>query len=254
VSVFGAYARYYDLLYRDKDYRGEAAHVDALIRAHAKRHESILELGCGTGGHAFVLAELGYKLHGVDLSEDMLARARARLAETPGARLQFSAGDARSVRIGSTFDVVISLFHVMSYQQKNADLAAAFQTARAHLEPGGIFLFDCWYGPAVLTDRPVVRVRRIEDEHTHVTRIAEPVLHATENIVDVNYQVFLRDKPSGEQTELTEQHRMRYLFSPEIELVLAASGFSLRYSAEWMTGKPLSYTTWNACFVAQASA
>jgi len=230
MTVFGAYARYYDLLYRDKNYAGEAAHVDSLLRAHGKAPRTLLELGCGTGGHAFELAKRGYSIH----------------------ELAFSEGDARSCRIGSTFDAVISLFHVLSYHQTNADQAAAFATARTHLKPGGVFVFDCWYGPAVLTDRPVVRVRRLEDDRTHVTRIAEPVMHATENIVDVNYHVFLRDKASGEQTEITEQHRMRYLFSPEIEAIASQARFELVYRGEWMTGQPLSFSTWGACFVARA--
>ncbi|HTL33068.1 MAG TPA: class I SAM-dependent methyltransferase [Kofleriaceae bacterium] len=252
MTVFGAYARYYDLLYRDKNYAGEAAHVDSLLRAHGKAPRTLLELGCGTGGHAFELAKRGYSIHGVDLSEDMLTAARQRLERTPHAELAFSEGDARSCRIGSTFDAVISLFHVLSYHQTNADQAAAFATARTHLKPGGVFVFDCWYGPAVLTDRPVVRVRRLEDDRTHVTRIAEPVMHATENIVDVNYHVFLRDKASGEQTEITEQHRMRYLFSPEIEAIASQARFELVYRGEWMTGQPLSFSTWGACFVARA--
>jgi len=248
VTAFGAYSRYYDLFYRDKAYAAEAAHLDQLIRAQAPSAKTLLELGCGTGGHALRLAAHGYEIHGIDLSETMLAVARTHETAT----LQFSHGDARTVRLGTTFDTVISVFHVMSYQTTNADLAAAFATARAHLAIGGVFVFDCWYGPAVLTDRPAVRVRTVEDEKIVVTRIAEPVMHAAENLVDVNYHVFLRDKLTSETSELRETHRMRYLFSPEVELLLERGGFELVRAAEWLTNQPLSYTTWNACFVARA--
>jgi hypothetical protein len=78
------------------------------------------------------------------------------------------------------------------------------------------------------------------------------VMHATENIVDVNYQVFLRDKESGQQTELNEQHRMRYLFTPELDLLAKQTGFEIAYRGEWMTGKPLTFSTWFACHVARA--
>lgn len=217
--VFDIYARYYDLMYRDKDYVAEAEYVASRIREHAPQAKRILELGCGTGAHAEHLARMGYTIHGVDLSEAMLARAEARKASLPpevAARLSFSLGDVRTVRKGETNDVVISLFHVMSYQTTNADLEAAFRTAAVHLKPGGLFLFDFWYGPAVLTQKPEVRVKRLEDDKIKVTRIAEPVMHVNENVVDVNYTVFIELKATGEVEQVSETHRMRYLFLPEL--------------------------------------
>jgi hypothetical protein len=133
----------------------------------------------------------------------------------------------------------------------NDDLQAAFATVRGHLEPGGIFIFDCWYGPAVLTDPPVVRVKRLEDEAIAVTRIAEPAMNANQNLVEVNYQILIRDKANGEVEELRETHRMRYLFRPEIELLLQAAGMTIVEEMEWMTGHPLGFATWGGCFVAR---
>ena len=159
-QVFDAYARYYDLLYREKDYAAEAEYVASHMRRHAPEAANILELGCGTGAHAEHLARLGYTVHGVDQSDPMLARAAVRKSGLPAktaAQLSFGRGDVRTVRTGAHYDVVISLFHVMSYQTSNADLRAAFTTAAAHLRPGGLFLFDFWYGPAVLAQQPEVR-------------------------------------------------------------------------------------------------
>src|SRR5450432_1239591 len=212
MSVFGSYSRYYDLLYQDKDYAGEASYIRSLILQHHPHAQSLLDLGCGTGRHALLLAEEGYRVAGVDRSTEMLATAQAQLAKsTPamaarrsasGAAPEFFQGDVRTVRIDRKFDIVVSLFHVMSYQTTNDDLQAAFRTAAAHLSPGGLFIFDCWYGPAVLTDRPVVRIRRLEDEHIAVTRLAEPVFHPNANAVDVNYHVLIKDKQSGALDEL----------------------------------------------------
>jgi SAM-dependent methyltransferase len=260
-AAFGAYSAYYDLLYRDKDYAGEAAYVQSLLARHHPEGRSILDLGCGTGRHALLLAEQGYRVCGVDLSREMLARAERQLADaTPeqaarrassGAGPSFHLGDARSARLGQAFDAVVSLFHVMSYQNTNADLTAAFETAKAHLKPGGIFVFDCWYGPAVLKLGPSVRIGRFEDDRTSVIRIAEPVLHPNRNVVDVNYQVLIKDKASGTLDELRETHCMRYLFTPEVEQLLQQVGFQLEAAVEFMTGGPLSLATWTAVFVAR---
>jgi SAM-dependent methyltransferase len=257
LSVFGAYARYYDLLYRDKDYAGEARYVHGLIQRQAPGARSILDLGCGTGAHAAQFAELGYEVRGVDSSEGMLERARARqarLAPEVAERLGFSAGDLRSFRADRRFDAVTALFHVLGYQVTDEDLAQAFSTAAAHLAPGGIFLFDCWYGPAVLSDPPVVRVKRLEDAATRVLRIAEPTMLFNENVAEVDYQVLVTDLASGQTAEIRERHRVRYLFSPELAHCLRAAGLEPVHFGEWMSDAAPSERTWNVVMVGRAAA
>jgi len=141
MTVFDCYAPYYDLLYKDKDYLGEAQHVHGIIQRNSPGTKSILELGCGTCGHAVHLAALGYRVHGVDLSQEMLDRAEKRLKEMPDPRasgITLSRGDIRDVRLGRHFDGVIALFHVISYLPTNDDIKAAFHTAKTHLKKGGI--------------------------------------------------------------------------------------------------------------------
>lgn len=252
MTVFGSYARYYDLLYQDKDYSGESAFVAGLIRKHLPAAAEVLELGCGTGAHACLLAAEGFSLHAVDLSAQMLERGRSRLNKLDPAcrqRLSFDQGDARNYRTERRFDVVISLFHVVSYQTSNDDLRAMFETVARHLKPGGIFIFDYWFAPAVLTQKPAVRIRRIESDEIQVTRIAEPNMHATESCVDVNYEVFIRDKATDSTVTLRETHRMRYLLPTEIDLLARGAGLKLLEACEWLTGKQPGFDTWGVCSV-----
>lgn len=253
--VFSDYARYYDLLYKDKDYNGEATYIANLIKRYCPETQSLLELGSGTGIHASLLAEKGYAVHGIERSPEMLARSQtlAQEIEEIRHRLTFSSGDIRTVRLERRFDAVISLFHVISYQATNADVLAAFTTAKHHLMSGGLFVFDVWYGPAVLTERPAVRIKRIADDQIDVTRLAEPVLHPNENLVDVNYHVFVRERATNAVKELNETHIMRYFFKPEIEMIANASGFAMLHAEEWMTGNPIGQNTWGACFILKAS-
>jgi SAM-dependent methyltransferase len=181
----------------------------------------------------------------VDLSEEMLSAAKGSAAGND--RLRYLPGDIRTVRLAETYDVVISLFHVMSYQVTNTDLKHAFATARTHLKPGGLFLFDCWYGPGVLSDRPTVRVKELEDDVLSVIRHAEPVLHPNENVVDVNYRVEITNKLSGATRDIRETHRMRYLFLPEIMEYLEAAGLQHSFSVRWMDDAAPDDTTWYLC-------
>ncbi|MCC6488904.1 MAG: class I SAM-dependent methyltransferase [Candidatus Hydrogenedentes bacterium] len=253
MSVFGEYARYYNLFYQDKDYEGEAAFVYRILQRHAPHAKRILELGSGTGRHALLLAEKGYAVHGVDRSPAMLEQARDRARQAPASiaeRLTYHEGDIRDIRVKEAFDAVISLFHVFSYQTTDEALTAAFNTAAAHLKPGGVLLFDCWYGPAVLAERPAVRIKRLEDESVSVTRISEPRCHDERNTVDVVYTVFVEDKHLGQIQRIpNESHTMRYLFTPEVEALMRQAGLQTVESGEWMTERRPSHDTFGVYFV-----
>ncbi len=249
-QVFDAYAAYYDLLYRDKDYSGEAIFVRDLLLQRSVESGDILELGCGTGKHAHHFAQMGYRIHGVDISPTMVAAARSHLPAELSERISFGEGDVRTLQLGRKFDAVISLFHVASYQTSNDDISAMFQTAAQHLSAGGIFIFDFWYGPAVLTDKPTIRVKRMADEAINVMRIAEPVMYPNENRVDVNYTVLISPKDSRKTETIHESHCMRYFFAPELRLLLATAGFELASLVEWVSGDEPGFDTWLSTVVA----
>jgi SAM-dependent methyltransferase len=246
MKIFGTYAHYYDLLYKDKDYKGEITYINSFIKKYNADAKTVLDLGCGTGIHAQILMKRGYKVHGIDISRDMLLCAKDREYED---ELSFSQGDIRDVQLGQKFDVAISLFHVISYQNSNSDLYDAFKTAYEHLEDSGIFIFDCWYGPGVLTDPPEVRVKRLENEYIKVTRIAEPTMHPNKNLVDVNYHVFIRNLEENKVDELKETHTMRYIFKPEIEQLFNLVGFEMLECVEYMTNEEPTNHSWNVLFV-----
>jgi SAM-dependent methyltransferase len=255
MSVFDSTGKYYDLLYRDKDYAAEAQFLHQRFQDYVPDAGSILELGCGTGKLAAELAQSGYRIQGVDLSEAMLEKALARRSQLPSEvreQMQFSQGNVQSIRLDRTFDVVISIFHVVSYQSTQQALQDTFTTVKTHLKPGGIFLFDVWYGPAVLTAVPAVRVKRLEDDHITVTRIAEPVMYPNENWVDVCYEIFVRDKASQQIEAITETHRMRYFFEPEIRSLLAEAGLELVCAREWLSDREPGFGTWGVYFIGKA--
>ena len=249
MSVFNDYSRYYNLLYKDKPYKEEVDFVNGLIRKnYIGTPKSLLDLGCGTGRHDLIFAELGYDVIGVDMSEQMVAIAKQKSKEShKGA--EFQIGDIRSLRLNKQFDVVVSLFHVFSYQVTNEDLNKAFVTVKTHLKNGGIFIFDFWYGPAVLTDRPSVRDKKLEDDEIIINRNTVPVMHANENSVDVNFTVDIRAKKDNSISQIKEIHKMRYLFIPELLHIASLHGFRVVEYKEWVTSKELDYNTWNGYMI-----
>jgi SAM-dependent methyltransferase len=253
VTVFGQSARYYDSLYGDKDYAAEAEYVDALIQRWAPGARSLLDLGCGTGRHAVEFARRGYTVFGVDRSAEMLVRAheqRARLPPGLGERLVFAHHEIRGLQLDRAFDCVTALFHVVSYQISNEDVLAAFAAAKAHLRENGLFVFDCWYGPGVLSDQPVRRTKALRQGEQQLLRIAEPTMHINANLVDVSYRFVLEEGGGAPPAEFGETHRMRYFFAPELALALQMTGFKMAALIEWMSEHEPDRATWNAVVVA----
>lgn len=252
MANFQKYSAYYDLLYRDKDYAAEAKYVARTIGSARPGTRSILELGSGTGHHGRLLAALGFNVHGIERSADMVAMvhtAPAPPATAMGGSFTCEVGDVRSADLGRTFDAVIALFHVISYQTTNEDLQAAFRVAAHHLAPGGVFLFDVWHGPAVLTVQPKKRVKSVADDRFEVTRIARPELDSNRSTVKVTYEMKCKDRQSGDVVRFSEEHPMRYLFPTEIEFLARGSGMRVVTTEEFLTSRPPSPATWGVAYL-----
>ena len=250
---FGEYSKYYDLLYKDKNYSAEVMFVLAKLAENGiSAPTTLLDLGCGTGRHALEMSSRGVEVTGVDLSEHMLQSGRAMMANAKLPNCpELLFGDARTVRLEKKFDAVTSLFHVISYQTTELDALALLTTAWEHLMPGGVFLFDFWFGAGVLSDPPTYREKIMEDAHTHVLRTATPVHRIEQNIVEVNYNISLTDKTNSLTSQLVEKHTMRYWFLPELSYLAKNVGFTVRQSGSWLSNHPVHLSTWNGWLLLQ---
>jgi len=242
-SVFDAYSAYYDLLYHDKDYVAEVVYIDGLLKRYGNKVNELLEFGSGTGIHGRLLAEKMYKVTGIELSQKMVNRA-----EEINGFISIQ-GDIRSVKLKRTFDTVISLFHVMSYQISNTDVKAVISNAAAHLLSSGLFVFDFWYSPAVYAQKPEVRVKRLGSDQLNITRIAEPEIFPNENRVDVHYTVYTQEISSQRYQVFDEVHPMRHFSLPEIDLLAESAGFERIGVEEFLSGEAPGEDTWGVCVV-----
>lgn len=246
MEKFQDYAYYYNAFYKDKDYQKEARDTERLIKKWGYGEtQSLLDLGCGTGKHDVEFMKMGYRVTGIDLSAQMI-----EIAQRNDSSVEYQVADIRDYTPQKSYDGVISLFHVMSYQNKNKDILAAFRTAAKAVRQGGVFIFDFWYGPGVLSDKPSVRVRTAEDKDYILYRIAEPVMRVEENVVDVNYKVFVMHKKTGHTKMIEETHSMRYFFVPELKVLLQQAGFELMECLDSATQQKTDFNSWTAICVA----
>ncbi|MBI2320644.1 MAG: class I SAM-dependent methyltransferase [Chloroflexi bacterium] len=255
-EVFGpSYAALYDLLYESKDYEAECDLVERVFRDYAAAMpQRVLDLGCGTGGHAIPLALRGYDVVGVDRSPDMLRAAEQKARSARGAPLlvRFVPGDIRSVDLDGPFDACLCMFAVLCYQLGNEDVERTLRTARFHLSGGGLFVFDVWYGPAVLAQRPAPRVLSLEQGRRQVVRLATPALDPRSHSCETEYTLLVIEGDRVVQRS-KERHRVRYFFPLELEYFLARTGFRLRRLGAFPAfDQEPSEATWNVMAVAEA--
>jgi len=173
---FSSLTPYYDAVYHRKNYTQEVLHIDALVKKHLRtKAPSLLDIGVGTGEHLVEFIRRGYKATGIDLSQQMLDIATKKLShENLSATL--ICADARSFQLHREFDVIVSLFHVLSYQISQLDVAQFFACAASHMNNNSVFVFDCWYGPGVQSLPPEDSVQKYSQDSTIITRHKHPVL------------------------------------------------------------------------------
>jgi SAM-dependent methyltransferase len=248
LSAFERYAKYYDLLYGDKDYEAECDLIQDLLRKNSRgKVATILDAACGTGGHAVPLARRGYKITAFDVSPVMLQQARAKTSE-----VTFHQMDLRTFDIGKEFDACVCMFAAMNYLTRNNEILAALLNVRKHLKTDGLFIFDFWNGLAVLRILPETRVKTVTGDGIKVTRFVQPELDAFNHVCKSHYHLMVT-KGDSVLEEVQETHDVRYFFPQEIVHYLEEAAFEVLQMSPFPELRgPVNETTWNVIAVARA--
>ena len=210
-------ARFYDVIHegRGRDADAEAALVVGEIRRRVPTARTLLDVGCGTGAHLPRFAS-DFAVVGVDLSPQMLRFAAER---APGVPLV--EGDFRTFDLGTTFDVVVSLFSGIGYLTERADLDAAIGNLARHVAPGGLLVIegwvepDHWLGSAI--DSQAARRGDLA-----VARVSRSYREGAITTVDMRYTAASAD---GLET-LDECHRMRLSDPDELAAAYERAGLT----------------------------
>jgi hypothetical protein len=177
-----------------------------------------LELGIGTGRLALPLAARGVEVVGIDLSEAMVARLRAK----PGGQdLHVLIGDFAATRVGRTFSLVYLVFNTIMNLTEADDQVTCFANAAAHLEPGGSFVVEVGI-PQIRRLPPGERIRAF---HVSERRLGFDEFDvASQRLVSHHYKV-----SAGKLDVLSMP--FRYVWPSELDLMARIAGLRLR--ARW---------------------
>jgi SAM-dependent methyltransferase len=242
----GALAPYSDPAYYEKTYKARRHDVDFYVRLARERGGPVLEYGAGNGRVTLPIARAGVAIHGVDLSRAMLDHLGEKLSKEPPqvrARVAFTHGDMRAVALAAAFPLVIAPFNAFLHLYERSDVERFLERVRAHLAPGGRFVFDF--------SLPQPRdLARDPDRPIGAPRLRHPttgeLLRSTERFeYDPIRQLLLietRFTPeSGEPWSVPLAHRQ--FFPREMEALLHYNGFSdITFSSDFSDAPPDAYT------------
>ena len=233
MNSYDALAASYDALTADAEHLRRAAYLDRLFRRERAPVETVLDLACGTGTIACLLAERGYRVLAVDGSEEMLTQA-AKKAETLGERAPLFLHQAMPrLRLGREVDAAISTLDSLNYLTRTADLRETLRRVCRWLKPGGVFCFD--------VNSPY-KLRRMDGQvyldETEDSYCVWRTFYAPGRKI-CTYQVDLFQRNGdGTWDRAFEEHRERAWEREELEADLAEAGFCPVTVTGDLTGRP----------------
>ena len=233
MSSYDALASSYDGLMADGSYRKRADWLERLFRKSRIPVHSVLDLACGTGTIACLLAQRGYEVIATDASEEMLTQASGKAAALDGRPPLFLRQSMPRLRLLEPVDTVVSTLDSLNYLTREKDIRETFRRVYRWLKPGGQFIFDV-NSPYKL-ERMDCQMYMDETEDSFCvwrTFFSERTRVCT-------YQVDLfRLRRDGTWDRDFEEHRERAWSEEQLRLFLAEAGFEKVTVTGDLTMKP----------------
>jgi SAM-dependent methyltransferase len=228
--MFDASAEFYDLIYATfKDYPAEAGQIASLLRRLNPACRTLLDVACGTGEHARLLANAGFIVDGLDLDAVFVRLARQK---HPSGR--FFEADMGTFRLPYRYDAVICLFSSIGYLRTLDRVNEALTSFREHLAPGGVVVVEPWFAPGVLEHGRVVH-NTGEAGGIRVTRRSRVEVAGRLSRLHFDYEINDR---SGTR-RASEVHELGLFTTAELMEAFRRAGLEANYDPDGLTDRGL---------------
>lgn len=230
MDAYTSFAEVYDMFMDNVPYEEWSRYLIELLKEYHIEEGVVCELGCGTGKMTRLLADVGYDMIGVDMSEDMLAIASM---ENPQ-QILYLCQDMRELELYGTVAAVVSVCDSMNYLLEEEDLLEVFQRVNEYLEPGGVFLFDLntIYKYETLLGETTICENRPEGSF-----IWENYYDAEEQINEYDLTLFIQEKENLYR-KFEETHYQRGYSLEKIRTLLEEAGMEFVTAYDACTKNP----------------
>jgi ubiquinone/menaquinone biosynthesis C-methylase UbiE len=229
--LFTASAELYDAIYfAFKDYAAEAADIAKHIRSLHPKALTLLDVACGTGEHAKLLAtQHDFKVDGLDFNADFLRLARSK---HPAGR--FFEADMTNFNLNRNYDAVICMFSSIGYVKSLPALEQTLRCFARHLAPDGILIVEPWFPPEKMTSGQHSQ-RIAEAQGLRVERIGTTDIDGRICRLRFNYTI----EKAGQIQKIAELHELGLFTEAETLKAFTAAGLHAHHEAPSPTHRGL---------------
>ena len=223
MSGYSAFARYYDQLTANIDYKKRGEYFHSIIQKFKTTKENILlDLACGTGSISEVMAGLGYDVIGVDNSDEMLGMAIEKKFDS-GLNIQYLCQDMRKLDMFGTIDITICALDSINHLASLNDVRKVFENVAFFSELGGLFIFDV---NTVYKHRKILADNTFTYETDDVYCVWENTLNRETDEVKMNLEFFELEE-NGLWSRSSDSFSEKAYSENDIEELLSQCGFEL---------------------------
>ena len=228
--MFSASAEFYDLIYSTfKDYVGEAEQIASLLRRLNPQCLTVLDVACGTGEHARLLAADGFLVDGLDLDPTFVDIAARKHPEG-----RFIAADMSDFHLPGRYDAVLCLFSSIGYLRTLDRVSQALSCFREHLTPAGMILLEPWFPPGIL-DPELVFQHAGEAHGTRVSRVTRTEIEGPLSRLHFEYEI--TDATGTRRAR--EVHELGLFTTEELIRTFEGAGLAVDYDPKGLTDRGL---------------
>ncbi len=218
----GELAEFYDLMRQYRNYDLECSFADEIIHSRCPNAKDVLDIFCGTGEHAFRMAQRGYAMTGVDASQDMIAVAQAK-NDTARVSVSYQCSDITDLEAAGQYDAAYCLGYTFLYMLSHTDVRSFFEIVHNALVPGGVFLVDFINGWSLMGGSGGDK-RFHQSEGVRILQLEQLEVRKQERLLHIDY-CYLIDRDDGHVKTVFSEEDLRIFFDDEVQSLLSASGF-----------------------------
>ena len=233
MEAYTGFASVYDLFMDNIPYEDWCTYVTGLLKEYGVEDGLLLDLGCGTGKLTRLLAEEGYDMIGVDLSEEMLEVVLEHEMEDPK-QILYLQQDMREFELYGTVRAIVSICDSMNYLMEYEDLVQVLKLANNYLDPKGVFIFDM---NTVYKYRTQLGEQTIAENREESSFIWENYFDEEEMVNEYDLTLFIRDE-DGRYSRYEETHYQKAFEIEEVLQAVKEAGMELVAVYDAFTRKP----------------
>ena len=246
MESYGRFAGVYDVFMDNVNYREWADYIIETLAQDGIRDGLVLELGCGTGTVTEMLADAGYDMIGIDNSEEMLAEAMEKRAES-GHDILYLLQDMREFELYGTVRAIVSVCDSLNYITEEEDLLQVFRLVWNYLDPDGVFFFDM---NTIYKYKEMLGETTIAENREEGSFIWENYYDPEEQLNQYDLTLYVQDE-DDRYVRFEETHIQKAYALERVLELLEKAGLKAEQIFDSDTGEAVMETTGKFCVVAR---